>query len=253
MSPSGSLTGMTALVTGAAQGMGKQFALQLAQSGASVGLCDINDIELQATAKEIRGATDATVVAERVDVSAEADVDRFVRNVLDATGRVDVLVNNAAIHPLHFLEEITSEEWDRVLAVNLKAYFFFARSVVPIMRRQKFGRIINIASEAGKNGGTICGLHYAAAKGGVLSFTRNLAKQLGKDGITVNAIAPGRIATPMAAAVSDEENQVYIDRSVVKRLGKPEDIANGVLFLAGRASGFVTGETLNINGGTLMD
>ncbi len=253
MSHSGSLSGMTALVTGAAQGMGRQFALQLAESGADLALCDINDGELQRAAEEIRRKTGVAVVAERVDVSIEKDVKRFVSATMDVTGRVDVLVNNAAIHPLHFLEEITSEEWDRVLAVNLKAYFFFARAVVPIMRGQKFGRIINIASEAGKNGGTICGLHYAAAKGGVLSFTRNLARQLGQDGITVNAIAPGRIATPMAAAVSDEQNQVFIDRSAVKRLGKPEDIANAVLFLAGRASGFVTGETLSVNGGTLMD
>lgn len=110
-----------------------------------------------------------------------------------------------------------------------------------------------MASEAGKNGGTICGLHYAAAKGAVLAFTRNLAKQAGGDGVTVNAIAPGRIATPMARAVSDAENRIYIDRSAVKRLGTPEDVAAAVLFLADRGSGFVTGETLNVNGGTLMD
>jgi 3-oxoacyl-[acyl-carrier protein] reductase len=242
----------SAIVTGAAQGMGREFAEQLASAGANVAVCDVKEELLQKAADRLR-ETGVKVLARRVDVSHEQEVNAFVKEVQKTFGRIDILINNAAIHPLHQIEEISSEEWDLVLRINLKGYFFFAKAVIGAMRRQKYGRIINIASEAGKNGGTICALHYAAAKGGVLSFTRNLAKQVGTDGITVNAIAPGRIATAMAGAVSDAENQIYIDRSVVKRLGKPADIANAVLFLASPRSSFVTGETLNINGGTLMD
>ena len=248
-----SLSGMTAVVTGAAQGMGREFALTLALAGSDIAICDINDEQLEKTAGEIRQSTAVKVIAAQVDVAKEQEVAAFGQSVERETGGVDILVNNAAIHPLHFIDDITATEWDTVLAVNLKAYFLFAKTVLPTMRKKKFGRIINIASEAGKNGGTVCGLHYAAAKGAVLAFTRNLAKQVGGEGITVNAIAPGRIATPMAAAVSKEQNQIFIDRSAVKRLGKPQDVANAVLFLANPDSGFVTGETINVNGGTLMD
>ena len=243
----------SALITGGAQGMGKVFARELARAGANIAICDINEESLRQTAAELSKETGIKAVAGRVDVSNEAEVNIFVNEVERQFGRIDILVNNAAIHPLHPIEEITSEEWDMVLAVNLKGYFFFAKAVLGGMRRRKYGRIINIASEAAKNGGTICALHYAASKGAVLSFTRNLAKQLGADKITVNAIAPGRIATPMASSVSDEENQIFIEKSVVKSLGRPEDIANAVLFLASKRASFVTGETMNINGGTLMD
>ena len=242
-----------AIVTGAARGMGKEFAQRLAETGVNVAVCDLEEASLQEAARALRDGSSVEVIAQPLDVSREPEVEAFVGSVLGRWARVDVLVNNAAIHPLHSVDEISSDEWDRVLAVNLKGYFLFAKAVVAAMRRQKFGRIINIASEAGKNGGTICGLHYAAAKGGVLSFTRNLARQVGEDGITVNAIAPGRIATPMALAVPPERNQVFIDRSAVKRLGTPMDVAAAVLFLAGEGAGFITGETLNVNGGTLMD
>ena len=241
-----------AIVTGAAQGMGREFAQQLASAGADVAICDLKEELLKKAEEELKGLG-IRVLARRVDVTQEDQVNSFVQQVEKEFARIDILVNNAAIHPLHSIEEISSDEWDLVLRVNLKGYFFFAKAVLGAMRRQRYGRIISISSEAGKNGGTICGLHYAAAKGGVLSFTRNLAKQVGGEGITVNAIAPGRIATPMSGAVSDEENQVFIDKSVVKKLGKPSDIANAVLFLASPQSAFITGETLNVNGGTLMD
>jgi 3-oxoacyl-[acyl-carrier protein] reductase len=249
-----SLENMTAIVTGSGRGMGRAFAQRLAALGATVGVCDIDE----ATAGETAGLIEAAhgkgkAVARRLDVSDEAQVEQFVGDMIRQTGRLDILVNNAAIHPLHMIDEVTVEEWDKVLAVNLRSCFLFCRAVIPQMKKQKFGRIISIASEAGKNGGTICAPHYAASKGAILSFTRNLAKQVGGFGITVNAIAPGRIATAMAGQVSPEENQVYIDKSAVKRLGDPEDVANAVAFLADPSSGFVTGETMNVNGGTLMD
>jgi NAD(P)-dependent dehydrogenase (short-subunit alcohol dehydrogenase family) len=247
------LRDMTAIVTGAGRGMGRAFAEELASRGATVAICDVNRDDLEKTAAEIRSAHKVKVIAEAVDVSAEEQVTRFVARVEKECGRVDVLVNNAGIHPLHMIEDVTVEEWDKVLAVNVRSVFLFCRAVLPGMRKRRFGRIISVASEAGKNGGTIAAPHYCASKGAILAFTRNLARAVGADGVTVNALAPGRIATAMAGQVSAEANQVYIDKSAVKRLGKPEDVAWAVAFLADERSSFVTGETLNVNGGTLMD
>ncbi len=244
---------MTAIVTGAARGMGRAFAEELAGRGATVAICDVNKDELDRTAREIGARFKVKVIGEVVDVSNEEQVQRFVARVEQEAGRVDILVNNAAIHPLHSIEEISVDEWDKVLAVNLRSAFLFCRAVLPGMRKRRFGRIISISSEAGKNGGTIAAPHYSASKGAILGFTRNLARAVGVDGVTVNAICPGRIATAMSGQVSAEANQVYIDRSSVKRLGKPEDVAWAVAFLADERSSFVTGETLNINGGTVMD
>jgi 3-oxoacyl-[acyl-carrier protein] reductase len=131
--------------------------------------------------------------------------------------------------------------------------FYFCKAVLPGMRKQKYGRIINISSEAGKHGGTVAACHYAASKGGVLAFTRNLAQQVGMDNITANAICPGRIVTAMANAVSAEENQKFINNSILKRLGDPEDVAFAAAYLASPRAKFITGETMMVNGGTLRD
>ena len=243
---------MNAIITGAAQGMGKAFAEELAILGHKVAICDIQKKKLIEVKARLEKRYNIEVVAGMVDVSNEENIKDFVNNVKRNFGNIHILINNAAIHPLHAIEEITSEEWDLVLNINLKGYFIFVREILPGMKKEKFGRIINIASEAGKNGGTICALHYAASKGGVLGFTRNLAKQVGEYGITVNAIAPGRIATDMTADVG-KGNQIYIEKSAVKRLGEPQDVAHALSFLVSTRSGFITGETINVNGGTLMD
>jgi len=245
--------GQTAIVTGAAQGIGRAIAAELAAQGANLAICDLKIDKMASFATEIAPTAKGEILVRRVDLGDARQIDDFVREVEQRFTRIDILVNNAGVHPLHTIEEISDEEWDLVLAVNLKAHFHFCKAVLPGMRRRKYGRIINISSEAGKNGGTIAALHYSASKGGVLAFTRNLAQQVGADGITVNAICPGRIASEMSGAVSPEENQRFIEKSIVKRLGTPEDIAFAVGYLAHPRASFVTAETMNVNGGTLRD
>ena len=246
-------SGQTALITGAAQGIGRAIATAFIERGANVALCDVRIDKLEALSRSMSAGASGSILVQRVDLSSAAQITAFVSEVESRFGAVDILVNNAGIHPLHAILEIGDEEWDEVLAVNLTAQFRFCKAVLPGMRRRRYGRIINISSEAGKNGGTVAAAHYAASKGGVLAFTRNLAQQVGADGITANAICPGRIATEMSGAVSPEENQRFIDKSIIKRLGAPEDIAFAVCYLADRQAGFVTAETMNVNGGTLRD
>ncbi len=247
------LKGQSAIVTGSAGGIGKAIALELASRGANVALCDVKKEVLSETAREIQQKTGVKIFNKVVDIAKEDEVHAFVAEVEKTFGSIQIMVNNAGIHPLHPIEEITSEEWDLVLAVNLRAMFYFCKAVLPGMRKQKYGRIINISSEAGKHGGTVAACHYAASKGGVLAFTRNLAQQVGMDNITANAICPGRIVTAMANAVSAEENQKFINNSILKRLGDPEDVAFAAAYLASPRAKFITGETMMVNGGTLRD
>ncbi|PKL03345.1 MAG: hypothetical protein CVV53_09820, partial [Spirochaetae bacterium HGW-Spirochaetae-9] len=172
-----SLKGMAAIVTGSAQGMGKGIAMVLAQRGVDVAICDVKQDVLEATAKEIREATGRKVITGAFDITDESAVKKFVGEVESGFGKIDILVNNAGIHPLKPIEEIESKEWDLVFAVNVKASYYFCKAILPGMRSRKFGRIISISSEAGKNGGTVAALHYAASKGAVLAFVRNLAQQ----------------------------------------------------------------------------
>jgi NAD(P)-dependent dehydrogenase (short-subunit alcohol dehydrogenase family) len=246
-------SGQTAIVTGAAQGIGRAIAAALVERGANVALCDLRIEKLEAFQKEMSPGVKGGIFVRRVDLSKAEEITAFAAAVEKRFSGVDILVNNAGIHPLHAIMDIPDDEWDLVLSVNLTAQFRFCKAVLPGMRKRGYGRIINISSEAGKNGGTVAAAHYCASKGGVLAFTRNLAQQVGADGITVNAICPGRIATEMSGAVSREENQKFIDRSIIKRLGRPEDIAFAVCYLADRQAGFVTAETMDVNGGTLRD
>ncbi len=173
--------------------------------------------------------------------------------VAEEFGRLDVLVNNAGIYEVLPVEEISEAQWDRVLDVNLKGAFFCCQAVVPAMKRQGEGRIVSVASSAGKAGGTLAGAHYSVSKAGVICLTKQLARELGPYGITVNAVAPGRIDTPMIRVASDEENEAFVRRTPLGRLGTPEDVAGAVVFLASDAASFITGEIVDVNGGLLID
>jgi NAD(P)-dependent dehydrogenase (short-subunit alcohol dehydrogenase family) len=241
-----------AIVTGAGRGIGLGITLALAREGARVAACDIRADLLDEALAEIE-AVGGEARAFQMDVTQQAQIQHVVDQTLARWGTIDILVNNAGIYEVLPFEEIGEAQWDRLLAVNLKGAFFCCQAVVPAMKRQGSGRIISIASSAGKTGGTLAGAHYSVSKAGVICLAKQLARELGPHGITVNAVAPGRIDTPMIHTVSDEENAAFARRTPLGRLGTPQDVAGAVVFLASDEASFITGEILDVNGGLLID
>ena len=185
------------------------------------------------------------------DVSDEGQVQGVAQQVLERWGRVDILVNNAGICPLTPVEQITAAEWDRVLGINLKGPFLCCKAVIPAMRQQRAGKIINISSNAGQMGGLAVGLHYSASKAGILGLTKSLARILAPD-IQVNAVAPGTTTTGMTETWDRAVLEGLIRQIPAGRLGRPADVAAAVLFLASDEASFITGQTLGVNGGLFM-
>ena len=245
------IEGLNALVTGTAKGIGRSVAEALAAGGANLALCDILESGLNDTVEGIKARYPVKVVQKKVDVSQPDEIAGFTRWSEESLGSVDILVNNAGIYILKLIDEISAEEWDKVMSVNLRSVFLFTKAALPGMRRRKFGRVINMASAAGIAGGTVCASHYAASKGGILAFTRHMAKQEGLNGITINAVAPALIAADMMLNLAPPDLDKAINATVVKRLGKVEEVADAVVFLADRKAAFITGETLQVNGGSL--
>lgn len=249
------LKGRTAIVTGAGSGIGKAFALRLGQDGANVVVADIRNHDK--AAQEIAKATGARTLGLKVDVSIEADTARMAEETLKAFGSIDALVNNAAMFSvlqLRPFEQIPVEEWKRLMEVNILGVALACKSVVPQMRRQQRGRIINLASGAPIKGVPLF-LHYIASKGAVIAMTRGLARELGKDGITVNAIAPG---FTMSEGVIEHHQHVEVSRDnaartrAIPRDEQPEDLVGTVSFLASDDAAFMTGQTLVVDGGSAM-
>jgi len=244
------LVGKVALVTGAAQGIGKAVALLLARNGADMVVSDINLEKAEETAKEVQtlGRKALTI---KVDVAKLGDVEKMVEGILAQFGKVDILVNNAGIARDKLILRMTEEDWDAVLNINLKGTFNCTKAVVRHMSKQKSGKIVNIASVVGEMGNAGQG-NYAASKAGVIGFTKTIAREFAQRGINVNAIAPGYIETPMTDALPEKAKEELKRLIPMDRLGRPEDVAEAVLFLVSEASSYITGQVLNVNGGIYM-
>ncbi len=244
------LNGKIALITGGAQGIGKELALSFADAGSDIVICDVNQEALDATAKEIveKGRQ---CLAVKADVTSAKDVDEVVTKSLDKYQRIDILINNAGITRDGLLARMSEADWDLVLSVNLKGVFLFSKAVAKPMMKQRQGRIINVASIIGLMGNA-GQANYAASKGGVIAFTKSLAKELAKRNINVNAIAPGFIQTAMTDKLKDEQKEAMLKLIPMNRLGQPKDIANVALFLASEYADYVTGQVVTVDGGMVM-
>jgi 3-oxoacyl-[acyl-carrier protein] reductase len=246
----GMLAGKVALVTGSAQGIGKAIATLLAEEGADIAVVDVNEERAEATAAEIR-ALGRRALALRVNVTDGAAVDACVEKVVENLGGVDILVNNAGITRDNLLLRMKEEEWDAVLAVNLKGTFNFTKAALRPMLKSKGGRIVNIASVIGVMGNAGQS-NYAASKAGIIGFTRSVAKEVASRGITVNAIAPGFIQTAMTEVLPEKARQSLMDLIPLKRLGTGRDVADAALFLVSPASDYITGQVIHVDGGMVM-
>jgi len=244
------LEGKVAIVTGSARGIGLEIGRWLAKAGASVALADLKADQVRQATDQLRDAG-YEAISVTADVSDEAQVRAMSQQTLERWGRIDILVNNAGICPLTPIEEITVAEWDMVLGVNLKGAFLCSKAVIPTMREQRSGKIINIASSAGQMGGLAVGLHYSTSKAGVLGLTKSLARILAPD-IQVNAVSPGTTESEMTSGWNQSTIDGIIKQIPAGRLGRPADVAATVLFLASGEAGFITGQTLSVNGGLLM-
>ena len=247
------LDGKVAMVTGAAKGIGAAIVEACAREGARVAALDLDSAGVEAVAEAQRGRG-ADVLALHADVTRSADIGRALDAVIARWSRLDILVNNAGgfavIRPT---EEITEEEWQSILASNLTSVFLCSKAALPIMKRQRYGRIVNLASVVGRAGAVRVTSHYAAAKAGVIGFTRHLALEVGGHGITVNAVAPGTTATErVLKARTSEETRRVAEAIPVRRLGEPAEIAEAVVFLASDSAAFINGATLDVNGGQVM-
>jgi NAD(P)-dependent dehydrogenase (short-subunit alcohol dehydrogenase family) len=255
MAQSGRLAGHVAIVTAGGQGIGEAISKTFAREGARVAVVDLNRAEAERVAGEIAKAQGDAVALE-VDVTRTAAVEAMVKTVLERWGTVDILVNGAGgFHRLAPITDITDEEWDKVITVNLKSTFLCSRAVAPTMIERKKGRIINIASGSGiaPNPYAATYLPYGAAKAGVINFSKVLGRDLGQYGITVNAISPGTTATPRVVKVRDAESMKRIaEQNPMRTLVQVEDTAEAALYLASPEARHVTGVNLNVNAGNLM-
>ena len=252
----GKLNNKVAIVTGGNRGIGKAISLAFASEGAIVIILARDKKTASDVVRKINRRGEALFL--KTDVTIEDEVNKAIEEIIKKFKRIDILVNNVggiifnnkAVRTL--IKDISSEEWESIIKLNLTSTFFCTKAVIPTMQKQKSGKIINISSNNGKIGqGTIS--HYSAAKAGVIAFTQAAAKELSEFGINVNAIAPGRIMTNALSQHLDSYGDKWIKETLVGRLGEPEEIANVALFLASDDSSYVIGETINANGGIILD
>lgn len=242
--------GKVAVITGASRGIGKSIALALAAQGATIVAMDMDQAATDAVVAELQAAgTKALAVVGNVTVAA--DVERMIDAAVEAFGRVDILVNNAGITRDGLIMRMKDEDWDAVLSVNLKGAFLCTRSAFKVMSKQRYGRIINIASVVGQMGNA-GQANYCASKAGLIGLTKSNAREMAKRSVTVNAVAPGFIATAMTDALPEKVREELAAQIPLERLGSADDISNAVVFLASEASAYITGHVLSVNGGMYM-
>ena len=242
------LSDRVAIVTGSGQGIGRAIALKLAEVGATVVVNDVGDASpVEGVAEEIRRMKRESL-AILADISLTSDVTRLVNTTIATYGRVDILVNNAGVTRDQLVLRMSDDDWDKVLNVNLKSVFLCTRAVLRHMLRQRWGRIISIASIVGIMGNP-GQANYASAKAGIIGFTRTIAKEAASRGITANAVAPGFIDTPMTQQLPEERRQELMSHVLLGYLGSPRDVAEAVAFLASEEARYITGQVLTVDGG----
>lgn len=239
-----------AVVTGASRGIGRSISLALSAAGATIVAMDMDQAATEAIVAEIKAAG-GKALAVVGNVTLPEDAEKMIDAAMNEYGRVDILVNNAGITRDGIFLRMKDEDWDAVLTVNLKGAFLCSRAASKVMTKQRYGRIINIASVVGQMGNA-GQANYCASKAGLIGLTKSNARELAKRNITVNAVAPGFIATAMTDALSDKVKAELTAQIPLERLGTADDIANAVLFLASENSGYVTGHVLSVNGGMYM-
>jgi len=244
------LDGKLAVVTGAARGIGREIAIRFAKEGAAVVLVDVH---IPTETEQLIQSFQSNVLSVVVDIADAEAVERLVQKVHAWKGPVDILVNNAGIITREGILDLSPQQWLKVMDINVNGTFYMCKAFLPDMVAKRCGKIVNVTSIAGKIGDITASPAYGTSKGAVNTFTRSLARQLAEYGITVNAVAPHAIETDMSAQWSEEKRRNVISSIPLKRMGTSSEVAAAVLFLASDEASFITGETLNINGGYLMD
>jgi len=242
--------GRIALVTGAAQGIGRAIALELAKAGATLALADINEAKLALVAAEVE-ALGGTAAAFKLDVSNQESIEAGAKAVLDRFGKVEILVNNAGITRDALMMMMKRSDWDLVIAINLTGPFLLTQALIRQMIKNRWGRIVNMASVVGR-AGQAGQVNYAASKAGLIGLTKSLAREVASRGITVNAVAPGYIETPMTAVLDEKVSAAMLANIPLARRGTDLDVAQAVAFLASDAASYITGQVLDVNGGMFM-
>jgi len=246
-----SFKNQTVIVTGATRGIGRSIAESFANAGANIAICSTNNETAKAVAESLSSSYDVPAYGQGVDIKSMENVTEFIKNVVDQFGQIDVLVNNAGITKDNLLLRLNDAEWNDVIDTDLNSIFNTTKAAIKFMLKKKYGRIINISSVVGLMGNPGQS-NYAASKGGMIAFTKSIAREYGKKNVTVNAVAPGFIETDMIQTLPKEYLDNIINNIPMVRLGTPDDVSRAVMFLASQDASYITGQVLSIDGGLYM-